>query len=191
MTEEKNTVSEWNKCAYHISRISRLPHSGEENGDQNSIANANHIRVYYHTADEFLRSVGEARAEARRCESRIEALRSQCEKVTAAYGSAAGSRSGGDGSEHRDALLAELADQTREQCGRLRALLAQIRRVEAFIDALPDERHRAILRLRYVDGLVWREVTAELERCGIFYEQRQIYRLHNAALAEARKRYAA
>lgn len=145
-----------------------------------------------YTAEEFLRSVGEARAEARRCESRIKALRSQCEKVTASYRlAAAGHGGGGDGSEHRDALLAELADQTQEQFDRLRALLEQIRRVEAFIDTLPDERHRAILRLRYVDGLVWREVQTGLENCGMFYEQRQIYRLHNAALAEARKRYAA
>ena len=36
-----------NKCAYDISHISRLPRSGERNGDQNVIVNANIICVYY------------------------------------------------------------------------------------------------------------------------------------------------
>ena len=121
-------------------------------------------------AEDFLRSVKEARIEKRRCEFRLEELRSQCERMTAAYGPS----TGGGGELHKDALL-----------------IRRIAVVEDFIATLPDVRQRTILRLRYIDVLGWNSVREGLQEYGLYYEDRQMFRLHGAALAEARKRFPA
>lgn len=141
-----------------------------------------------YTADDFLRSVRVTRVEVIRCENRLKELRSQCEKVTAGYGDLA---PGGGGDLHRDALLIELAEQTNEMYDSIRRLLAWGRLVELFIGTLPDERHRTILRLRYVDSLGWRRIQVEMKGYGFYYEDRQTFNLHGAALAEARRRFPA
>ena len=60
----------------------------------------------------------------------------------------------------------------------------EARRAEicAVIDRLPDERHRIILRLRYLNGYRWEDVA---ERAG--YTTRQVYNLHRAAVARVRE----
>lgn len=139
-----------------------------------------------YTADDFLRSVRVTRIEVRRCEARLAELRSQCEKVTAGYGPMT---PGGSGDLHRDSLLIELAEQTNELYDSIRRLLEWGRMVETFIGTLPDEKQRTVLRLRYVDSLGWKRVQTEMQGYGFYYEERQVYRLHGAALAEARRRF--
>ena len=138
-------------------------------------------------AEDFLRSVKEARIEKRRCEFRLEELRSQCERMTAAYGPSAG----GGGELHKDALLIAAAEQTEILRGKVIAYIRRIAVVEDFIAGLPDVRQRTILRLRYVDVLGWNSVREGLQEYGLYYEDRQMFRLHGAALAEARKRFPA
>jgi len=141
-----------------------------------------------YTADDFLRSVREARIETRRCEYRLEELRAQCERTTASYG---GLAPGGAGDDHKDALLVAAAEQTEELHRRTLCYVRRIRAVEDFIASLPDVRQRTVLRLRYVDGLRWDAVREGMAEYGLNYEDRQVYRLHGAALAEARTRFPA
>lgn len=51
--------------------------------------------------------------------------------------------------------------------------------VEAAIALLPDERHRTVLRMRYLNGYSWHRVADE---CG--YGERHVRRLHRDALVE-------
>ena len=130
----------------------------------------------------FLRSVRALRAERLYCESRLERLRAEAERITTAYSLAGG----GGGDVHKDALLTELADRSVELDGKIRALWRREAQVEAFISGLPDALHRAILRLRYIDCLSWPKVQAELERLGFWYDERSVFRFHGAALQTAR-----
>lgn len=138
-------------------------------------------------ARDFLRSVREARIEKRRCEHRLAELRAQCERTTTAYSAVPG----GGGDTHKDALLIAAAEQTDALREKAAAYLRQIDAVENFISSLPDVKHRSILRLRYADGLGWPDVNAGLHEYGLYYEERQMYRLHGAALSEARRRFPA
>jgi len=138
------------------------------------------------TADDFLRSVREARIEKRRCEFRLEELRAQCEKVTASYGPLA---PGGSGDGHKDGLLVTVAQETDELLRLTQVYIRRIHDVEQFISTLDDVKHRTVLRLRYVDGLRWDAVSAGMKEYGLYYSERGMYKLHGEALAEARVRF--
>lgn len=58
--------------------------------------------------------------------------------------------------------------------------------VDVFLDDIDDFRYRTLLKLRYVDQLSWPQVLAEFEEIGIFYSDRQLYRLHAKALDAAK-----
>ncbi len=136
-----------------------------------------------HTADEFLRSVREARVEARRCEQRLDEIRAQCERITPNYGPLLP----GGGDDHHDALLIAATEQARTLYDRRQELLWQINLVEAFISELSDARLRSVLRLRYVDCMRWEDVVKGMRVYGYYYDLRHVTRLHGRALNEARK----
>jgi len=56
-------------------------------------------------------------------------------------------------------------------------ILQERARLEARIDALPDERSRTVLRLRYLHGLDWADVADRM-----FYSLRWVMKLHRRAL---------
>ena len=132
----------------------------------------------------FLRSVREARMEQRQCERRLDELRSQCERVTAAYGPLT---PGGGGDVHKDSLLIAVAEQGEELLEKTKRCVRQVAWVDEFIAGLPDARHRAILRLRYISLLRWDAVRYGMQEVGLYYAERHIYKLHGAALQEARR----
>ena len=141
-----------------------------------------------YSADDFLRSVREARIEKRRCELRLEELHAQCEKVTASYGPLA---PGGSGDDHRDGLLAAAAEQADELTRRRAYYVRRQGLVEQFITRVPEPKYRVILRLRYVDLLRWDGVLSGMQEYGLHYSERAMYKLHGEALAEARRRFPA
>lgn len=59
---------------------------------------------------------------------------------------------------------------------------AQLREVLAAIEAVPDERQRLVLTLRYVRGLSWTQIQEAMH-----YERTQVYVLHGRALAAVRE----
>lgn len=141
-----------------------------------------------YTADDFLRSVREAKIEMRRCEYRMEELRSQCEKTTPGYG---GTVVGGSGDDHKDSLMIAMAEHVTKLRGKAEAYIRRVMLAEDFIDTLPEPRQRIILRLRYIDLLKWEDVLTRMKEYGLYYERRRMLTLHGAALAEARRRFAA
>ena len=54
-------------------------------------------------------------------------------------------------------------------------------RMERFLETVPDERSRALLRLRYVDGLTVQQTQQALEARGVYYGQRHLERLLSEA----------
>lgn len=57
-------------------------------------------------------------------------------------------------------------------------LLNHIVYVEQAIDELGDSEYRRIMRMRYIDGMIWRDIAYEIP-CG----ERTAYRYHDHALA--------
>lgn len=132
---------------------------------------------------EFLGSVQEARFQYHRAVSREQELRERCENMTTNWD--AGPHGSGD--VHKDGPLVALA----QAHGMLKPLYLEWERaeeaVDRFLDGITDVRYRAILKYRYVDLYKWPRVIRELEKSGIYYEERQVYRLHGKALNEARE----
>lgn len=130
----------------------------------------------------FLGTVREARLEEARCRRRLQEIDAQCRSVT----SPLSAMPHGGGDSHKDGPLAALADQRRLHEALLTAAVRQEMKVERFIAQLGTDRHRIVLKLRYVDLLGWTRIQEQLEAQGLYYSDRQIYRLHGEALQEAR-----
>lgn len=134
----------------------------------------------YGPIKEFLESAIEAKIDAARLKRRVTELESRCQKTTTQMGDGAG----GCNADSQE-LWALLADEVEREKAAQRAALEQYHTVETFIAHLRKPTHRAILRLRYLEGLGWVKVLQELYKQGIFYSERHISRLHNHALDEA------
>lgn len=130
----------------------------------------------------WLESYGELRVEASRLQRQHARLRDQATQVTSRL-TQEPKGNGGD----RENLLAALADADGEALRKHAEALKRMREIEEFIDQLPTRESRIILRLRYIDLMKWRKIKYALEKSRIYYEERQIYRLHGQALREARK----
>lgn len=93
------------------------------------------------------------------------------------------------GSSDRDAVLAALADATADYYRRLAEAEQHELNVLQFIDAIPDQMQRIILKLRYIDRKRWPGVLSELERFGEQMDRATMFRLHGKALNAARELY--
>lgn len=134
----------------------------------------------------FLALPKDRRREICQCEWDIELLRQRCEHITACLeGTGQGS-----GDWHRDGPLAALADQKTRLRQLYAALSQQEGQVTAFLNNLPDPKQRAILKLRYVDGLHWGEIQTRMEEQGYYYSERQLYNFHRRGLELARRLWA-
>lgn len=133
----------------------------------------------------FLQSVFEARSEAQRLRRKITRLEAQTEHITANLTGMP--HSGNRDSEGAWAALADIRASYAQKL--LDAELVE-KGVADFIDTLPTRECRVVLRLRYLDCLRWPSVMSGLEKAGICYEERQVYRIHGKALSEAREMWA-
>ena len=132
----------------------------------------------------LLEGVLPARAERGRCQRYIEELDAERKQVSDFYALFCG---GEAATRRKEALLAELEAGESVLYERISEQWRQIQAAEEVIASLPDARERAILQLRYVEGLTWTRVTEELTKFGFWYEERQVYRLHKSALKSAKK----
>jgi len=130
---------------------------------------------------DFLGSVQEARFQYHRAVSREQELRERCEHMTTNWSS----EPHGSGDVHRDGPLTALAQAHAELKDLYAAWEQAEEEVDCFLNRIRDIRYRAILQLRYVDLYSWPRIEEELQKGGIYYEQRQIFRLHGRALVEA------
>lgn len=132
---------------------------------------------------DFLRSVRWSRVRARRTDLRLQELRAAATKITQRISG----MPGGGSDPHRDGLQAALADLETRLTEEHREALERERAVSSFLSRLPDASHREVLTLRYVHCLRWPQIREELEKVGLYYEERQIYRIHGNALQAARQ----
>lgn len=135
---------------------------------------------------EFLLSAGVAWQKAKESEEKILFLTDAANHITTTLSLAPG----GGGDVHKDGVMIQLADRMAELREQEQEYLRRVSLVSAFIDLLPTTAHRVLLHLRYVEMLPWSKVRARLPEYKIFYEQRQVYRLHGEALAAARAKWA-
>ena len=131
---------------------------------------------------EYLRSVWYAREEIERLSLRIKEMEAQAMKVTA---SISGMPHGGN--SDAQALWVRIVDDTDRLYAAINGYYDCIREVEDFIELIPSDKYKAVLKLRYLDCLAWPQVAERLEHAGYYYDIRQIFRIHGAALQAARK----
>ena len=133
---------------------------------------------------DYLMSAGWARVEASRLREKLDQMEAQVTRVTPSY---TGMPGGGNG-DSSDAWAA-LAQLRGEYADKLAEVERSEREVSDFIDSLESPTSRAILHLRYCSCLRWPTVVERMEKAGYAYSERQIHRLHNKALEEARVKY--
>ena len=100
---------------------------------------------------EFLDSVRAARVEYNRLSKKIRGLEAQCTSATATLSATPGGGGGGDAEK----MWAALADESARLYPLLKAAMEQELRVENFIDRIPNDSYRLMLKLRYLDCLSW------------------------------------
>ena len=101
-----------------------------------------------------------AEREERRLSEELERWHSRAESTTARYGADTGGGGDGRGLEHAAEHIALLAAQLERQ----QVELVRLRReLGMAIDAVPDARHRELLRLRYIDGRTWEQIAEVME----------------------------
>lgn len=133
---------------------------------------------------DFLCSAVESRLDVKRHRRRIALLESQCTKITASLSAVPG----GGGTEHgKEGLWATLADAHREEEELVKVSLERYRAVEDFVEKVPDTTYRAILKLRYLEGMSWTRLQFALCDEGVYYSDRHLRRIHDAAVDAARE----
>ena len=126
----------------------------------------------------------EGQTEIRRMRARIKELEAQACATTKPL---TGMPRGGGADEGR--LLAILADAKTEFTDTMWRLLRREKEIEDFIASLQTMESRVILKLRYLEGMSWNMINQEFEALGKWVTDRQLYRMHGKALAEAREEY--
>ena len=101
-------------------------------------------------------------------------LRASLTGITAPLKDAPGGGSTGD---RMAAVVARIADLEGTMADALAEVDRALRDVLAAIDAVPDETQRAVLTLRYVEGLDWLSIQERMH-----YEKTQVYVIHGRAL---------
>lgn len=132
----------------------------------------------------FLASLTEARSQVARIERRIRALRDKSTAVTPVYGKV-GSRTN-RGSRGRSELWNLLCDEEARLTAQMKQLLAVEHQAEAWIDLLPKDGWRMVLRYRYLDGMGYPQIVDKMSRDSKReYSETTIFRLHREALQAA------
>ena len=125
----------------------------------------------------FLESATAAAMESKRLERRIDELDKRLGALRRRKQRTAAKR--------LSELLGEEMQRERQQIGRE---MEQYRRVEAFLDRIPDGMCRTILKRRYLEvGVNWTEIQDGLAQDGMFYSQRHLVRLFTRALEQAQR----
>ncbi len=115
----------------------------------------------------------------RNCFVDIGQLREEREQIWEIVTSCGGAPSGGHSgvSDKVGKLSAKLADYDNKILAKLKKAIAKLDNIRTVIEAVPDEKLRRLLRLKYINGYTFEQIAVKLGYC-----DRQIYRLHNEAL---------
>ena len=92
-----------------------------------------------------------------------------------------------DENKRQDARLAALTDLQDRLIAASNDWLRRVKDAEDFVDRIGNVEYRILLQLRYIDCNRWDDVQRIMERFGLYYSNRQMFRLHGNALQEARR----
>ncbi len=108
---------------------------------------------------------------------RIQTVRGWAEGITQ-YPRPDGGISGGQIGDKVGAGAAELVALERHYAERIKRYSAHVAIVDDAIDAIPDSDQQRVLRLRYMDGLLWEDIAKRMA-C----DRATCFRKHDAGLA--------
>ena len=131
---------------------------------------------------QFLESYRELRFEILRLQRKHQSLWDQATGITAKL-----SPVPGGGNSDRDKLLAMLSDADEDVIGKYLEATIRQQEIDQFIDQIPTDVCRMILRLRYAELQHWFDIKKTLEKSNIYYTLDGIYKIHGRALKEARE----
>lgn len=132
----------------------------------------------------LLDSLAEGRSQIARLQARVARLTDIATSVTPVYGQEGGR--GGRTGRGRSEVVDQLCDERHRLSVQVLRLLAVEREVEAWIDLLPRDGWRMVMRYRYLDGLTFPEVLERMCRdTKQEYSDTTIFRLHREALRAA------
>ena len=103
-------------------------------------------------------------------------LRATMERVTPRYTETPSK--GGPATDHLAESMAQLEELEASYFEERSAFMDHVMIVEEAISAVADPAQQQILRLRYIDGLVWDDIASR-----VGYEERQCRRIHTTALS--------
>lgn len=106
----------------------------------------------------------------------LQQLRSQAQRITAAYKAVPGGGGSGSGRVEITAQILQLEAIIKADTKRLQDELLMVR---FMINSLDDFQERIILNYRYVNGKTFEAIADKTH-----YELRQVYRIHGRALAK-------
>lgn len=129
----------------------------------------------------FLESAVGAKLEADRRKQRADELEWRATRMTAQL--SADPKGGGADQQE---ILAMLADARTEELNAIRAAEKQRKKVEEFVSKITPTVLREIIALRYLSCADWNTVQRKLRAVGLYYSDRHLSRLHDAALERAR-----
>lgn len=126
--------------------------------------------------------------QALRADARIEALMERSgrlyDKATRATSTIRAERISGTVARSNVELgVVEMLDLADEIVAEAKALTAKIKKIERVIGAVKDQRHRDLLRWRYLNGWTWERITERMGRDNVSWT----HKLHGEALIEAEK----
>lgn len=127
------------------------------------------------TVKDYLNQYRTVCLEVSRLQRRLEVEEARAERTTKAL-----TLTPRGGEFRTDDVWAELADLREKYRATLAGSLALQKEIEQFVDSVPSDMSRLILRFRYIDLLRWEEIAK-----AVHYGWAQVHRLHAAALAEA------
>lgn len=132
----------------------------------------------------LLDSLAEGRSQVERLQERISRLKALSTAVTPVYGREGGQR--GRPSRGKSEVVDQLCDETERLGVQILRLLAVERQVEAWIDLLPKDGWRMVMRYRHLDGLGYPEILERMNHdTKRTYSDTTIFRLHREALEAA------
>lgn len=131
------------------------------------------------TAKEYLRQLIDMNSEIESIYDQIAWLRAQATKVTTTYSDMP---PGGESKDISD-IMNDIFDLEGSYVFALGELTKLKREASAVIEKITDNRHRTVLRKRYLNSENWETIADETG-----YSLRQVYRLHGEALCAYEKK---
>lgn len=125
---------------------------------------------------EYLQLYRDAVRRAQAALDHREELRAIAERITPQYGTTGGGSSGAG--DKLGAAVARIIDAEARVDAEIELLIATEREIEQTINAVKDERLKALLYERYINGKTWEQIAVQLN-----YSWRQTIRLHGIALS--------